>query len=129
MFIFYFLGVGLPCRSIFCQFWLCEEVQCVYLRRHLGSPDTSLFLKIFYLLFFLERGEGREKKTERNINMWLPFVGSLQGIWPTTQACALTGNQICEPLPQIPALNPLIHSNQGKKPLCIALLYRLSFWL
>ena len=26
------------CRSIFCQFWLCEEAQCVYLRRHLGSP-------------------------------------------------------------------------------------------
>ena len=39
MFIFYFLGVGLPCRSIFCQFWLCEEVKCVYLRRHLGSPS------------------------------------------------------------------------------------------
>ena len=31
MFIFYFLGVGLPCCSIFCQFWLCEEAQCVYL--------------------------------------------------------------------------------------------------
>ena len=26
-----------PCRSIFCQFWLCEEAQCVYLRCHLGS--------------------------------------------------------------------------------------------
>ena len=37
MFIFYFLGVRLPCHSIFCQFWLCEEAQCVYLRRHLGS--------------------------------------------------------------------------------------------
>ena len=37
MFIFYLLGVGLPCRSIFCQFWLCEEAQCVYLHRHLGS--------------------------------------------------------------------------------------------
>ena len=37
MFIFYFLGVGLPCRSILCQFWLCEEAQCVYLCRHLGS--------------------------------------------------------------------------------------------
>ena len=37
MFLFYLLGVGLPCRLIFCQFWLCEEAQCVYLRRHLGS--------------------------------------------------------------------------------------------
>ena len=38
MFIFYFLGVGPPRRSIFCQLWLCEEAQCVYLYRHLGSP-------------------------------------------------------------------------------------------
>ena len=35
MFLFYLLGVGLPCRSIFCQFWLYEEAQCVYLRCHL----------------------------------------------------------------------------------------------
>ena len=34
---FYLLGVGLPHCSIFCQFWLCEEAQCVYLCRHLGS--------------------------------------------------------------------------------------------
>ena len=44
MFIFYFLGVGLPCRLIFCQFWLCEEAQCVYLRRHLGSLCFFFFL-------------------------------------------------------------------------------------
>ena len=43
MFIFYFLGVGLPCHLIFRQFWLCEEPQCVYLRRHLGSPSVYLF--------------------------------------------------------------------------------------
>ena len=30
MFLFYLLGVGLTCHSIFCQFWLCEEAQCVY---------------------------------------------------------------------------------------------------
>ena len=35
---FYLLGVGLPCCLIFCQFWLREEAQCVYLRHHLGSP-------------------------------------------------------------------------------------------
>ena len=39
MFLFYLLGVGLPCHLIFCQFWLCEEAQCVYLRRHLGSQS------------------------------------------------------------------------------------------
>ena len=37
MFLFYLLGVGLPCHSILCQLWLCKEAQCVYLRRHLGS--------------------------------------------------------------------------------------------
>ena len=35
---------SIPCPSILCQFWLCEEAQCVYLRRHLGSP-TLLFLR------------------------------------------------------------------------------------
>ena len=43
MFIFYFLGVGLPCPSILCQFWLCEEVLCVYLPRHLGSSSLEIF--------------------------------------------------------------------------------------
>ena len=43
MFLFYLLGVGLPSRSIFCQFWLCEEAQCVYLRHHLGSHIFVLF--------------------------------------------------------------------------------------
>ena len=45
MFIFCFLGIGLPCHSIFCQFWLCEEAQCVYLCSHLGSPVSYLFFK------------------------------------------------------------------------------------
>ena len=29
--------VSVPLAVRFCQFWLCEEAQCVYLRRHLGS--------------------------------------------------------------------------------------------
>ena len=41
MFLFYLLGVGLPCCSIFCQFCLCEEAQCVYLHHHLGSLNVS----------------------------------------------------------------------------------------
>ena len=49
VFIFYFLGVSPPCCSILCQFWLCEEAQCVYLRRHLGSPELfSLKLLSYY---------------------------------------------------------------------------------
>ena len=52
MFIFYFLGVELPCRLIFRQFWLCEEVQYVYLCRHLGSLLPH-FLKNTLLKKFL----------------------------------------------------------------------------
>ena len=40
---FLFPWCGLLCCSIFCQFWLCEEVQCAYLRRHLGSLSGKKF--------------------------------------------------------------------------------------
>ena len=53
MFLFYLLGVGLPCRWIFCQFWLCEEAQCVYLSRHLDSPPSGIFLLLRFCHCFL----------------------------------------------------------------------------
>ena len=31
------------------------------------------FLKKYFIYLFLERGEGREKERERNINVWLPL--------------------------------------------------------
>ena len=46
MFLFYLLGVRLPCRWIFCQFWLWEEVQCVYLCRNLGSQSGSFLITV-----------------------------------------------------------------------------------
>ena len=39
------------------------------------SKLATFFLKSFIYLF-LERGEGREKDRERNINVWLPIT------WP-----------------------------------------------
>ena len=66
------------------------------------------FLRLFICLF-LERGEERE----RNINVWLPFECPLLGTWPTTQACALTGNQIGDPLICSSALSLLSHTSQG----------------
>ena len=35
---------------------------------------VKCFFKIL-LIFFLERGEGREKERERNISVWLPLAG------------------------------------------------------
>ena len=55
-------------------------------------------LKILFLFRFLERGDGRKKERERNINVWLPLTHPLLGTWPATQACALTGNQTGDPL-------------------------------
>ena len=49
---------------------------------------------LFYLLYFfkkilfifLDRGEGREKERERNINVWLPLTHpTTWGTWPTTR--------------------------------------------
>ena len=52
MFIFYFLGVGPPSRSILRQFWLCEEAQCVYLRHHLGSLVGTTYVISYSIFFF-----------------------------------------------------------------------------
>ena len=48
---------------------------------------TLFFFSFFKILLglFLERGEGREKDRERNINMWLPLPHPQLGTWPTTR--------------------------------------------
>ena len=77
-----------------------------------------LFLK-YFIYSCLERGEGREKDRERNINVWLPLACPLLGTWPATQVCALTGNWTSDPLVLRLALNPLSHTSQG----CIAMYF------
>ena len=66
-----------------------------------------------FMYLFLERGEGREKEREKNGNVWLPLTRPQLGTWPTTLACALTGNQTGDPLGPRSALNPLSHTSQG----------------
>ena len=53
---------------------------------------------------------------ERNINVWLPPVYPLLGTWPTTQACALSGNRISDSLVCRLVLNLLSHTSQGWNP-------------
>ena len=69
------------------------------------------YLVFFKFYLFLEKG--REKEREKNISVWLPLVDPQLGTWPSTQACALTGNQTVNPLVHRPALNPLSHTCQG----------------
>ena len=80
-----------------------------------ASHSSLVILFVFKILFiyFLERGEGREKERERNINVWLPLTCPQLGTWPATQACALTGNRKGYPLVCRPALNPVSHTSQG----------------
>ena len=86
-------------------------------RQHLLHFLSFLLKKILFIYF---QREGREGERERNINVWLPLMCPLPpppppplGTWPTTQACALTGNRTGNPLVWRPVLNPLSHTSQG----------------
>ena len=79
---------------------------------YLDSQKLRFVFKDFIYLF-LERGEGREKERERNINVWLSLMGPPLGTWSATQARALNGNQTGDLLLRRPALNPLSHTSQG----------------
>ena len=72
-----------------------------------------LFLFLDFIYLFLERGEGRVKEKMENINVWLPLACPQLGTLPTTQACALTGNQTSDPLVYRLVLSPLSHISQG----------------
>ena len=72
---------------------------------------TDIFKDFIYL--FLERGERRKRET--NVNVWLPLVNPLLGIWPATQACFLPGNRTRDPSVHRLALNPLSLTSQGRK--------------
>ena len=69
------------------------------------APLSSKLAPIFFSFF-------REGKGERNISVWLPLTRPLLGTWPTTEACALTGNLIFNPLVHSPVLNPLSCTSQ-----------------
>ena len=79
----------------------------------------KLFFKKDFIYLFLERGEGREKESEGNINVWLPLTCPPLGTWPATQACALTGNRTINPLLCRLVLNPLSHTSLGLEKLLI----------
>ena len=80
--------------------------------------QLSYFLKDFTLFYFLEKGEGKEKRgretfvCKKYIDQ-LPLACPQLGTWSATQACALTGSWtgnllVCRTMP-----NPLSHTSQG----------------
>ena len=87
---------------------------------HLVKKAVILFFFFFFKILFLERGEGRERGQkhqfihvcERCIDQLL-LIRPQMRTWPTTQACALIGNQTSDLLVCRPALKPLSHTSQG----------------
>ena len=77
-------------------------------------PPRLWLLSVCSLFQCLCREREREGERERNINVWLPLMCPLLGTCPTTQAWALTGNWISNPLVRRPALNPLSRTSQGE---------------
>ena len=47
-------------------------------------------------------------------SVYLSHMHPSLGTWPTTQACALTGNRTSDPLVRRLALNPLSHTSQAR---------------
>ena len=89
----------------------------VFFRLKIKSCPNSFFFKKkkrFLFIYFLERGEGREKERERNISVELPLVCPLLRTWPTTQACALTGNRTSNLLVCRMTPSPLSRTSQSK---------------
>ena len=89
---------------------------CRFLCEHVLSTPLSIYM--FYatygdLLIFRERR--RDKERERNFHVWLPLIRPLPGTWPTTRACALTGNGTGDPWVRRPALSPLSHPSQDSR--------------
>ena len=77
-----------------------------------------MFFIIFYffkdfIYLFVERGKGREKERERNINVWLPLAHPPLGTWPTAQACALDWESNRRPFNSQASTQPLSHTSQG----------------
>ena len=66
---------------------------CVYTYAH-----THIFLKILFIYFQIVWKGGRTRRREgEKHHVWLPLMCPQLGMWPATQACALTGNQTHDP--------------------------------
>ena len=84
------LSSTLHCSSI--SFSFCSRLA----RTPLSRREKNFFLRFY--LFSFRMGKRKEKERERNTHVWLPLACPQPGTWPTTQACALTGNRTGDPL-------------------------------
>ena len=111
-------GIVLPYRCLplnASTLTILARLPCYLKLRLFENRNYKLSLKKRFYLFIFREGGRREKERERNISVWVPLVHPLLGTWPSTQACALTGNQTGDPSVHRPTLNPQSYSSQGYK--------------
>ena len=77
------------------------------------SNQLLVFFSLKNIYLYLEQGREVEREGEKHQCVVASYTRP-RGIWPTTQACALTGNWTGNPWVHRPALNPLSHTSQGK---------------
>ena len=121
-----YLIKGKILNSVFPTFYYALTY-IIYSKAHKPQVCILITFSLFFnflsflkrVLFIFERegkgGRKRGRKTsmcERSIDQ-LSLANPQQGTWPTTQPCALTGNQTSDTLVHRPSLNPLSHTSQG----------------
>ena len=85
------------------------------LNTSLTAQKTNIFFFFlrFYLFIFRQKGREGEIEGEKHQCVVVFHTPPPPGTWPTTQACAPTGNRTSDPLVCRPALNPLSQTSQG----------------
>ena len=83
----------------------------IFPKNQMGRRNIQSFFFLRILYNYIWKEIGREKKRERNINVWLALMCPLLGTWPTTQACVLTGNRTRDSFLHSPVLSPLSHTS------------------
>ena len=99
---------------------------------YLNLKSTVIFFSFHFIsclfafkkkdFIYFQREGKRGRKRERETSMcekyidWLPPTHLQLGVWPTTQACVLSGNRTGDLLVRRLALSPLSHTSQGCLP-------------
>ena len=97
-------------QGLTCVFLLAQLSLTIKVAKFPEQCQKYNLLKNLFIYLFLEKGERRERNTD-----WLPLAYPQPGAWPTTQACALTGNKTSDLLVCRSVLNALSHTIQGQR--------------
>ena len=122
--VFILTCVILQSSSKYSPFDAIQLPRLFSIAQFLNSLIFLIFFKDFIYLFIFRERERKGERGEKH-NVWSPLARPLLGIQPTTQACAVTGNQTSNPLVCRPAFSPPSHTSQGKKEIIFMVILRI----